>query len=393
MRLAYITNARLPAERANALQTVHMCAALAGTGAEVTLYYPARRNLPQFAGRDPRDYYGVPHSFDLAPVWCLDWFHLGGRRAWLERPIFLWQTLTFALALAARLWRAPAGLIYSRDIFVLALVLLALPGARRRMFFEAHTFPGSAPGRWLHRILLGRIGGTVAITAGLRDRLAGLGLPVSRLCVAPDGVDLGRYPGLSRAEARARLGLDPAGALVVYTGHLYEWKGAQVMAEAAARLGPSVRGLLVGGLPADVARLRAAAASRGWTNLDLLGQLPPEQAPLYQAAADVLVLPNSARSEISRTYTSPLKLFEYMAAGRPIVASDLPALREVLNPGNALLVPPDNAEAISEACRHLLSDPALAERLAGQARRDVAQYTWDARAEHVLSFVTGVLTR
>jgi glycosyltransferase involved in cell wall biosynthesis len=101
------------------------------------------------------------------------------------------------------------------------------------------------------------------------------------------------------------------------------------------------------------------------------------------ADMDVLVLPNTA-THISARYTSPLKLFEYMAAGRPIVASDLPALREVLTDGeNALLVEPGNAAQLADAIGRLLHDPELAQRLAAAAWRDVQAYSWDRRAERL----------
>jgi glycosyltransferase involved in cell wall biosynthesis len=388
MRLVYITNARLPAERANALQTVRMAAALAEAGAEVTLFYPDRRNLPQFEKIDARDYYGVPHSFNLEPVWCMDWFHLSGGNALVERPIFLWQTFTFAWALAARLRHQVAEVYYSRDLFVLTLLVLLLPGQRRHMFFEMHTFPGSGLGRWLHKAVLARIGGVVAITSILRERLITLGVAADMILVAPDGVDIRNYEGLTQEEARARLNLDKDQRLVVYTGHLYGWKGVEVLAEAIAMLKPAVYGLLVGGTPADLERMQVLLAARQWTTVRLVGLVPPNVVPLYQVAADVLALPNSARAEISRSYTSPLKLFEYMAAGRPIVASDLPSLREILQDGeNALLVAPDDAGALAQGIGQILADEDLGLRLARKAKDQVRAYTWTVRAEKVLGFV------
>lgn len=389
MRVAYITNARLPAERANALQTVRMAGALAEAAAALTLYYPNRRNLPQFEKVDARDYYGVPHSFALQPVWCVDWFHLSGGSGLVERPIFFWQTFTYAWALVGQLRQRPFDVYYSRDLFVLVLLLLLMPSASPRMFFEMHTFPGSGLGRWLHRAVLSRIAGTVTITATLRERLIALGLKTEAILVAADGVDLRHYDGLTQSGARAQLKIEADTKLVVYTGHLYAWKGVDTLVAALGRLGPTVQGLLVGGTPNDLERMRTKLAAQGWTHIRLVGQVPPEQVPLYQVAADVLVLPNSAKSEISRSYTSPLKLFEYMAAGQPIVASDLPSIREVLRDDEtALLVAPDSAEALAEAIGRLLADSGLRPQLAEAAQRVVAAYTWAQRARTVLDFMT-----
>lgn len=386
MRLAYITNARIPSERANAIQTMQMCAALAAE-AEVTLYCPRRRN-PQFANLSPFEYYKVPHSFEIESVPCADWFHLSGGREWLERPIFLWQTFTFALALAKRLRAEPAAVYYSRDLLVLTLLMLLMPSQKPYMFFEMHSFPGSSLGRWLHRIVLNQIKGIVTITNGLRQQSIALNVAAERILVAPDGVDVSRYAGLTRTAARQELNLSATETLIVYTGHLYEWKGAAVMAEAVARLGNKAEGVLVGGTPADVERLRSQAQERGWHNLRILGYVPPDRVPLYQVAADVLVLPNSARSEISRTATSPLKLFEYMASGNPIVASDLPSLREILRDGeNAMLVEPDSVVALAHGLQRVIADRDLGAKLAQQARLDVQGATWPARASRVILFI------
>jgi glycosyltransferase involved in cell wall biosynthesis len=156
-----------------------------------------------------------------------------------------------------------------------------------------------------------------------------------------------------------------------------------VFAGAVAQV-EGLRGLLVGGRQDDVERMRRTVKENDWRNIEVVGHVSPSEVPFYQVAADILVLPNSAQAEISRSYTSPLKLFEYMAAERPIIASDLPSLREVLNEDNALLVTPDDANALAAALRQLLADPALGQRLAHHARRDVEAYSWRARAEQIL---------
>lgn len=385
MKLAYITNARIPSERANAMQTVQMCAAFASTGMQVTLYYPQRRNLPQFDQKDVWRYYNVPCSFELCPVPCIDWFHRTGGQMFLERVAFFLQTVTFAISLLMTLRRSRAELYYARDPFVLVLLAVAMPATCKRMLFEMHSFPASNPGQRLHRWLLARIGGVVAITNGLRERLLTLGVPNEHILVAPDGVDLSRYSNMTRESARLYLGLNATEVLAVYTGHLYAWKGADVFARAVANV-EGMRGLLVGGTEGDTQRMRRLVTEHGWRNVEIVGYVSPDQIPYYQVAADILVLPNSANAEISRSYTSPLKLFEYMAAGRPIVASDLPSLREILNDENAVLVPPDAVEALTAALRRLQTDPALGNRLAQQAQHEVKSYSWTARAKRVLEF-------
>jgi glycosyltransferase involved in cell wall biosynthesis len=160
------------------------------------------------------------------------------------------------------------------------------------------------------------------------------------------------------------------------------------LALAARHLPPEATVCIVGGTPADLTAFRAFVAAEGLSNVRVAGYVPPAEVPTWLAAADVLALPNSGREVISARYTSPLKLFEYMAAGRPIVASDLPSLREVLtHEVNAHLVTPDDPAALGAGLQAVLADPARGDRLAARARQDVAGRTWDARAAAIVAFV------
>ena len=116
----------------------------------------------------------------------------------------------------------------------------------------------------------------------------------------------------------------------------------------------------------------------------ITGRRSHGQVPVYLKAADALILPNKKGNQTSAYYTSPLKLFEYMASQRPIVASDLPSIREVLNETNAVMVEPDNPEALAAGIKLVLEDSRLADKLARQALVDASNYTWQKRAEKIL---------
>ena len=388
MKLTYLANVRLPGEKAHANQVVQMCAALAAAGAQVELIHPRRQNYPQFRSIvDIWTYYGVPRAFEHRAVGSIDLFNAFNRLGWRDRGFrlaFALQLGSYSAALAPRLLALSGGVIYTREITTLWLMNSLRPGLRRRAFYEAHTFPSSPAGRRLHQRVLARAGGVVTISRGLAEEYAGLGLPAERLLVAPDAVDPARFDGCTRDEARARLGWPLDQQAVVYAGHFYAWKGVDTLIEAMR--GSAAHLYLVGGTPESILEMRARLA--GMPNAHVVGWAPPTEVPLYLAAADVLALPNSGREAISRRHTSPLKLFEYMAAARPIVASDLPSLREVLADGrNAVLAQPDDPAALSQAIQRALADPVLAAGLARQARADVAGHTWQKRAESVLAFI------
>ncbi len=115
--------------------------------------------------------------------------------------------------------------------------------------------------------------------------------------------------------------------------------------------------------------------------------MPPARVADYLAAADFLLLPNSASTPLSIRHTSPMKAFEYMAAERPVIASDLPSIREIFqHEVNALLVPPDDPEQLRAAIRRLLDEPQLRVCVSREARRRVEGLTWDHRAGDILEF-------
>ena len=389
MRILYFADVRFPLERANGIQTMETCYALAQRGHDVTL---AVRPDTQSPARDPFEYYG------LAPN-----AHLRLERAPVSGPAAARRFGYLAFAIGRTLGRERTDVVMTRDLGVASALLRMPRGVRAPVVYESHGYApevaaalpelvatARAPSRAKVKRLEARerhvwqaADGYVTITVGLAADLTTRLGKRKHLAAIPDGVRL-----------RGAVDIDvPAGNVVGYAGHLYAWKGVDILLEALA-LVPAATGLIVGGHAAepDLARTRARAAQLGLADrVTFTGLVDPGRVADLLRQAAVLVLPNQA-SAISTRFTSPLKLFEYMAAGRAIVASDLPSIREVLHDGvDALLVPPGDPGALGEAIGRLLADRELARRLAAAAAAAVPHYAWDRRAERLESLFRAVV--
>jgi glycosyltransferase involved in cell wall biosynthesis len=212
--------------------------------------------------------------------------------------------------------------------------------------------------------------------------------PKASVVVAPNGVDLERYANVpDAAEARARLHLAEA-FTAGFTGHFYPGRGTDLLFELARRM-PDVKFLWVGGTPQTVAEWRSRLSAAGQSNVTLTGFVDNSLLPLYQAAADVLLMPYgravaaSSGQDIAEVI-NPMKMFEYMAAGRAIITADLPVIREVLDETRAVFCAPGNVEDWMSAILGLKAAADRRLRLAQNGRREVETCTWRAREERIL---------
>lgn len=389
-RLLYIANIRLPTEKAHGLQIVQNCEAFADAGANVSLWAAARQNTPGLRGvTDIWAHYGVKRNFRLRRLPTLDLLALAREQdTLLSRLIFRLQAVTFALSMFAGALFTRAGVYYSRDALVIALLSLIKPPDA--LGYEAHSKAQGRAGRWLQRRAVRRAS-VFATTGKLREELIALGANAARAYVAHDGVRLERFAHLpTRAEARRQLGWPEDAFIVGYVGRLHTMamdKGVGLLVDALARLeGASLA--LVGGPDDQAEALRAGWLAHGLPANAFLyaGQIHPDRVPAALAALDVAAMP-FPWTEHFAWYASPIKLFEYMAAGSAIVASDLPSTAEVVRDGaTALLVPPSDAGALTAAIARLRNEPALRASLGAAARGLVlAEYTWAGRARHILA--------
>ncbi len=359
MRILYLALSYIPSRRASSVQVMKMCAALVKHGHDVELVVKrAKEAVP-----DDHAHYCVEPGFQITK---------------LSRPSRRGGGIIYSLGLAARIAerRRWAELIYCRD--PVGAVVASLSGVP--VIFEAHDVPTG----WRHRALARAISRgkvrVVAISAALQRDLVLSGFAsADQMVVAHDGYDAPR-PITGRAMQ--------APPVVGYVGGLYPGRGVELILELA-RARPAVKFRLVGGGPADVTfwRERCSAA-----NVEFLGFQPQTRLPALYETMDVVLMPYARTGVFSETrgtdtsrWASPMKMFEYMASGSPIISSDLPVLEEVLTDGhNAIIVRSGDVHAWVVAIDRLLGDDNLRARLASRASSDLArQFTWDARVDRI----------
>jgi glycosyltransferase involved in cell wall biosynthesis len=378
MKIVCISASFIPANTANSIQVVKAAHALAELGHQVTLFVPGEKGAAWDA---LKTHYGVETPFSIR------WIR--------ENQAFKRYDFAFKAVHQAR--KLNPDLVYT---WVLQAGVLALWQGIPTIL-EMHDRVTGRIGPWLFRRFYTSTTRRrlVTITDALRKVLIlAFDLDTSKIeiIIAPDGVDLERYQDLpSPAEARKALAI-PEGFTAGYTGHFYSGRGIELMFGLAKTM-PEVQFLWVGGDQVDVTRWQNQLREEDVDNIILTGFVQNARLPQYQAAADVLLMPYGTTISGSGggntvDIASPMKMFEYMAAGRAILSSDLPVIHEVLDESTAVFCPPGDLAAWQRAITVLRSRPAQCHALGQNARAAVEAYTWRSRSERALAQFPGKIS-
>jgi len=368
MKILFIASSRMPTERAMGVAIMKQCEAFASLGHEVTLIVPSREGSKQ---EDPFAYYSVKQIFSIQYVWCFELpIH--------SKPVYFLRQFTFLISLWVRIMRfSNDTILYGREPELLAL----LP-SHKRVFVELHHLFGL---KRFGKFFLKRCRGIVAITHGLKeDVVKRYNYPEDCILVAPSGVTIRDFADPeTKEESRERLNIPKDTRIAMYIGSLEKWKGVDTFLDASAALiRHNILPVIIGGSDTQVDVFR-----KQYKGVLFLGQRPQSELADNQQAADVLVIPNTAKVEISARHTSPLKVFAHMASGVPIVASATDSIKEILSPSNAILVEPDNPDALADSITSIITNQKKSEILANQAKREVLIYDWDLRTNKIIDFI------
>ncbi|MES3005132.1 MAG: glycosyltransferase family 4 protein [Patescibacteria group bacterium] len=363
MKILYIASIRLPTEKAHGVQIIKTCEAFALEGVGITLCVP--NFLFSLNKTNLFDFYKVKSIFAIKKVLSLRLIYLGPIGFFLETLLFFVGSL-----FTAGFWRS--DYIFTRDEMLAWLCLFV----GRKVIWETHTgsynFFAKKASAGSFRV--------VTISQGLKDFYISKGIDANKIIVSRDAVDIVDFDlNITKDEARKLLNLPRDKKVVLYAGRLDGWKGVVTFLKASRGFGDNVVAVIVGGDENHVVDLRS-----NYPKVIFVGFKPYVDLPTYQKSADVLVLPNTAQNEVSRLYTSPLKVFTYMASKVPIVASDLPSIREVLDTDSAVFVKPDDSQALLEGIQSVLDGRVNADIIAEQAFTKVKNNTWENRVKVIL---------
>lgn len=398
MKLVHLGSAvGLPTEQAHAFQVTKMCEAFAVSGLQTCLLCA---DPPEVKSSEPDEViferYAVRPIFEIRSLRCLDLRWLLARR----QP-GLWRTLrSLSYALHAyffimRHCNDEDTILYSRERFTSYLLLLSSRWVRASHVFESHNFLGEKhPGLIIS--LFRKLDRLIAMTPRIKQLYVDAGLPDDKVLVAANGVDLAHFQiDESQSECRERLGLPVDRPVIGYVGNFRNTMGMEkgipellqtlaLLLQRYPRNPPFL--VCVGGPAGSVAGYQQIAAELdiSKSNYRFAGFAPRSEVPRWLRACDVLTIP-WPQNDWAAHQTSPIKLYEYMAAAVPIAASDLPAIRQVLTPDlDAVLASAGDPEAFADAIAGLLDQPEKGQRLAEQAGEAVVEFTWANRVKQVL---------
>lgn len=377
-KLFYIANIRLPTEKAHGVQIMKMCEAFFDIGIDVELVIPRRINIIK---EDPFLYYGIKNNFKIKRIPSFDLVRFG-------RAGFFIQRLSFSLIVFFYIFFHKHSIIYSRDEFSLYLLTFL---NKKKIFWEVHTKKINFV---INRLIKRNIK-IISISNGLKDLYVKNGANKENILVAHDGVDLSDFDiNFSKFAIRENFKLPKNKKIISYVGK-YKTMGAgkgvdeliYAFSEVLKKI-PSAFLLLVGinqsefnDINVVFEKLRIANE-----NYKVVFHVKQKEVPYYLKASDILVM-NYPKTEHYEKFMSPLKMFEYMASGVPIITSDLMSIREVLSEKNAYFFLPDDSKNLAHVIMSALSDADESQKKSENAKLKSLNYTWKKRALNIFDFI------
>lgn len=358
----YIANIRIPTEKAHGIQIMKMCESFSKQGQNVSLIVPRRFN---FIKKDPFEYYALSNKFNIKRIPVIDTVNFG-------KIGFIFESLQFSIFSTIYVLFSREKKLFTRDTLT-AFILLFLG---KQVIFEIHT----GGYNFMMKFILKKIKTLVVISNGLKNFYIEKGVEPSKIRVCPDSVDIEMFtPKKTKDFLREELGFPVNDKIIVYTGHLYDWKGADLLAEAAKNIDATT--VFVGGTDKEVESFKKKYQSE---KIVFVGRVGYGDISKYTKMADVLVIPNSAKSKVSREFTSPMKLFEYMASKNVIVSSDIPSIREILSDNDAIFFKSDNIKSLRESISRALTEDST-DRI-NNSYNKVLRYSWEERAKNIINY-------
>lgn len=375
MKLLYIANARIPTEKAHGLQISKMCEVFTELGNDVELIVP---EIPNKIIEDALSYYKIKHPFLITylPNYFTKWMYSSAG----------FRLFEFSFALSARkyLRRKEVDAIVTRSVLVLFLLR-----KKHNVYYEMHDFPERS--FWVWKYILPKASGIIVTNSWKKTAVIDkFSCYESRVHCAPNGFDPNIFSSkTTKVASRQELGFSDESFVLCYAGMLKTMgteKGVSTMLKSLKKLPKHVVLLLVGGSDADILEYSSLAKDLVIEDrVSFVGRVQHDEMPLYLQTANVLIAPFPDTPHY-RNYMSPIKLFEYLASGKPIISSDLPSVKEILADAGVLTVPDDE----DDFCTAVRSFVESTDKQLEYSRKSIERskiFTWEKRALSIVGFI------
>lgn len=381
-KIIYLSHWRFPSEKTMTPLIMKTCEGFIQEGFLVELWIPKRINHG-FSGVDPFVKHNIPTRFPIRTLFSFRGIERLGKVGFILMVVIFNISSFFRLLKERRL--NTSLIIYGHDIRDLILPsFLGLP-----IFIEIHDFYESSV-RFLNRVVLKNTSGLI-VTNTFKQRVINerYGFSKDKMIHQPNAVSSEMFDiPISKKEAREKLGLPLDVKIALYTGHLFSWKGVHTLAEAALYVPEDTRIYFIGGTEEDREALKKFVANKKLPHIIFLPHQEHAKIPLFQKSADVLVLPNTAKEAASKYETSPVKLFEYMASGIPIVASDIPSIREIVSPKEVFFFTPDDPKSLAKEIQEAIEDIVKSKERTDASRILARSFSWPLRAKAITALIS-----
>ena len=371
MKILYISNSIIPSRTANSIHVMKMCQAFADNGHELILLAPDKKKRYEKKVDNLYEHYGVKENFIIKKLWCPS---IKGGAFFYTLAIFFYLIINKKF-----------NLVYGRFIYGCYVASLL----KNKVIYESHApiYEETNYGlRFFRQLIKSKyFKKLVVISQSLKNIYLENGfLNNKKIQVAHDGAD-----EVLDFDSTIDLLGGVNNLKVGYVGHLYKGKGIEIIAAIADKVKDDVEFHIIGGNEKDINIWKNNIVNK---NVFFYGYVPHKKVGNYINALDICLLPNqkvvfgygakSTGMNLSK-FTSPLKVFEYMSHKKPIIASDLPVLKEVLNEKNSIIVKCDNITEWINAIEKLKNSTSR-EMIAKQALSDFNNYTWKNRASRLM---------
>lgn len=370
--IKYITlNGRIPSYTADGIAVMNTCHYISKNGFNLSLIIPDEMGLGKKKYNNEWSFYGLEKNFNIKKI---------------RTPFTgMLSSILFLLKIACLSFRGKQAIYHVRHIQL--AVVVGILG--RITIFESHNFKKAQNSKLLFHLFIFLIKrnksiSIISTTHAGAEAYQQCGVPADKIKVLPNGVDVRKFNDIKTPKdiLRSELKIPKYQNVACHAGSLYEGRGIEEVLYAAKKL-PDVLFLFVGGPQKRVDYYENYCSEKGVKNVLFVGFIQQDKLHKYILASDFVLMPYTSKTK-TKEFMSPMKMFDYLASGRPIIATDFPVISEILDHReNAILVEPDSGRAIYDGIKLLTDSPELSAKIGKNALEEAEKYTWKIRGKEI----------